>query len=47
MVDEGLLVSNKATHIAESLIQTPTEAELAEISSLKSLEVEVEQAEYI
>lgn len=47
MLDDGIVVSNKATHIAQSLIQTPSEAELAEISSLKSIDIEVEQAEYI
>jgi len=42
MIDDGLVVSNKATHIAQSLIETPTEAELAEISSLKTIDIEVE-----
>ena len=47
MLDDGLVVSNRETHIAQSLIETPTEAELNEINTLKSNEVEVEQAEYI
>lgn len=47
MVDEGIVVSNRQTHIAESLIETPSEEELAEFNTLKSIEIEVEQAEYV
>lgn len=47
MLDDGLVVSNRETHIAKSLIETPTEAELNEINTLKSIEIDVEQAEYI
>lgn len=47
IVDDGVLESTRTTVIAQSLIKTPTEQELVEINALKSIEIDVEQAEYI
>jgi 3'-phosphoadenosine 5'-phosphosulfate synthase len=47
MADDGIIKSTRETHIAQSLIQAPTDQELEEINALKSIDIEVEQAEYI
>jgi 3'-phosphoadenosine 5'-phosphosulfate synthase len=47
ILDDKLIVSNKEPKIADSLIETLSEEELKEISELQSIEIDVEQAEYI
>jgi len=47
MIDEGLVSPTRETHIAKSLIEDLTEEQLKEFNDLKSIDIEVEQAEYI
>jgi hypothetical protein len=47
MLDDGIVESTRETHIAQSLIETPSAEEQEEYNNLKSIEVNVEQAEYI
>lgn len=47
MRDDKILVSNREPKIAESLIENLSEEQLAEFDTLQSLEIDVEQAEYI
>lgn len=47
MRDERILVSNREPKIADSLIEDLTAEQLLEFDSLKSIEIDVEQAEYI
>jgi len=44
MTDDRIVVSNREPKIADSLIETLTEEQLAEFDTLKSLEVDIEQA---
>lgn len=48
MIDDGLVLSNHSPKIAESLIEENlSESEKNEIDSLKYIEIDVEQAEYL
>lgn len=48
MTDDGIIVSNREPKIAESLIEENlTEEEYKEFDTLKSIEVDIEQAQYI
>ena len=47
MLDDKIIESTSEKHVAQSIIETPTEEEQREFKSLPSLEIEVEQAEYI
>lgn len=48
LIDEGIVESTRETHIAKSLIEENlTEEQLKEFAGLKTIDIDVEQAEYI
>jgi len=47
MISEGVLRDQAKARVAESLVRDATEAEAAELGSLKVLDIDVEQAEYL
>jgi homoserine trans-succinylase len=47
MFQDGVLVDNKRVRIAQSAYETPTEEEQKEYNALKSIEIDVEQVEYL
>ena len=47
MKDEGVLTDNSARRVVESLVKEPTEAEATEFASLKVLDINKTQAEYL
>lgn len=47
MVDDGILKDHSKKDVAESLYETPTEEEKKEYAGLKSIEIELEQVEYL
>lgn len=48
MTDDGLILSNHEPRIAESLIEEDlSESERLELDTLKYIEIDVEQAEYL
>jgi 3'-phosphoadenosine 5'-phosphosulfate synthase len=44
MVDDRIVISNKEPKITDSLIEALTEEQLQEFDTLKSIEVDIEQA---
>ena len=47
MIHDGVLRDNKKVRIAESLYETLNETDAAEAATLKSVEIDVEQVEYL
>ena len=47
MFHDGVLRDNRKVKIAESLYETLNETDAAEAASLKSIEIDVEQVEYL
>ena len=48
MVDDGILHDNSAPRVADSMIEESVSAqEVAEFNALKSIDIDVEQAEYL
>ena len=47
MFDDGVLVDNHQVRITPALYETPTEEQVHEYNNLPSIDINVEQAEYI
>jgi 3'-phosphoadenosine 5'-phosphosulfate synthase len=47
LVDDQIITSNSAPHIVDSIIEEVSEADRVEFGKLKSLDIDVEQVEYI
>ena len=48
MIDDGIIVSNNAPRVVESLVEENlTVEDMTKFETLKSIDIEVEQAEYI
>jgi ATP sulfurylase len=47
MFEDGVLVDHKKARVAESLYETPSAEEQKEFAALKSVEIDVEQVEYL
>lgn len=47
MTDDGLLKNNARKEVAQSLYETPSEAETQEYNGLKTIEIDIEQVEYL
>lgn len=47
LTQDGIIKSNTAPNVVDTLIETVSEEELANFASLKSIDIDVEQAEYL
>jgi 3'-phosphoadenosine 5'-phosphosulfate synthase len=47
LTEGGIIKNNTEPHIVDSLVETISEEELANLATLKSIDIEVEQAEYL
>lgn len=47
MISEGVLRDQAKARVSESLVRDATEAEATEFASLKVLDIDIEQAEYL
>lgn len=47
LIQDGIIKSNSAPHVVDTLIETVSEEELANLSTLKSIDIDIEQAEYL
>lgn len=47
MFHDGVLTDNKRVKIAQNLYETLSETDAAEAATLKSVEIDVEQVEYL
>ena len=47
LIDDNIISSNNKPRVVDSLIETVSEEELASFKTLKSIDIDIEQAEYL